>query len=591
MAEPSRPVGRVVRVRPDEPGLDKLFDYVVPAALDEQVRVGSVVRIALAGRRVGGWVVADDVEPPDGRRAPAPGQGHGLGPAPRAARAGRLGGVALGRPPGVGAAHGHRGPRRAGAAPGPPPERPARRRPVAPDEVHDLAAEALAAGVATVRLPPAADPYPVLVAAAALGPILVVGPVASSVRRLGLRLRRAGQPVAAHARRLGHGPGRGLERVRHAGGGVGARARPGGDRRARRARRVAASRSRRPPGTPATSLVERARRLGVPCVMVSPTPVAGGARAGPAADPEPGGRAGRVAARRGHRPPGRPAGRGPVQRAPRAGAALRRPGGLHPQPQGPLAAHQLRQLQRGGHLRALPGRRGPGRGGGAGVPAVRHRPTRGLHPLRRHPDEEPAGRGEPRPGGARGPGPRARRRAHRRHRPRRRRPRHPHRGGHRGRAAPARRRRRRGLPRPRPGAARPSLPRRRGGARPAGPRRPPGRRAAPAAVGCCSRPASPATRSCRPRVMADPARVAAAEADRRRELAYPPATAMAVVSGPVGAGVGRGVRQPDRCRGARPRRRPVAPAGPRPRTRCAPPWPRCARPPGRVRVEVDPLRL
>src|SRR5690606_29239738 len=33
-------------------------------------------------------------------------------------------------------------------------------------------------------------------------------------------------------------------------------------------------------------------------------------------------------------------------------------------------------------------------------------------------------------------------------------------------------------------------------------------------------------------LLADPGRVAAAEADRRRELAYPPATAMAVVSGP-----------------------------------------------------------
>ena len=32
--------------------------------------------------------------------------------------------------------------------------------------------------------------------------------------------------------------------------------------------------------------------------------------------------------------------------------------------------------------------------------------------------------------------------------------------------------------------------------------------------------------------MADPARVSAAEAERRRELGYPPATAMAVVSGP-----------------------------------------------------------
>ncbi len=75
-------VGRVVRVRPDEPGLDKLFDYVVPAELDEQVRVGTVVRIALAGRRVAGWVVADDVEPPDGVEPQPLAKVTGWGPPP-----------------------------------------------------------------------------------------------------------------------------------------------------------------------------------------------------------------------------------------------------------------------------------------------------------------------------------------------------------------------------------------------------------------------------------------------------------------------------------------------------------------------------
>ena len=48
---------RIARVLPDVSGLEKQFDYVVPAAMDARLRIGSMVRIDLAGRRVGGWVV------------------------------------------------------------------------------------------------------------------------------------------------------------------------------------------------------------------------------------------------------------------------------------------------------------------------------------------------------------------------------------------------------------------------------------------------------------------------------------------------------------------------------------------------------
>ncbi len=53
----------VCRVLPDVPALDRVFDYLVPASLVEQVRVGALVRIALHGRRLRGWVVEVDVEP------------------------------------------------------------------------------------------------------------------------------------------------------------------------------------------------------------------------------------------------------------------------------------------------------------------------------------------------------------------------------------------------------------------------------------------------------------------------------------------------------------------------------------------------
>jgi primosomal protein N' (replication factor Y) len=44
----------------------KLFDYVVPAGWTDEVVVGTRVRVELHGRRVGGWVVDDDVIPPAG---------------------------------------------------------------------------------------------------------------------------------------------------------------------------------------------------------------------------------------------------------------------------------------------------------------------------------------------------------------------------------------------------------------------------------------------------------------------------------------------------------------------------------------------
>ena len=52
------PAPLVARVVPDLTGLDKQFDYLVPAALRDRIAVGSLVRVPLHGRRIGGWVVA-----------------------------------------------------------------------------------------------------------------------------------------------------------------------------------------------------------------------------------------------------------------------------------------------------------------------------------------------------------------------------------------------------------------------------------------------------------------------------------------------------------------------------------------------------
>lgn len=58
---------RVCRVQPDIPAVGRFFDYVVPGPLAADLQVGSVVRVPLHGRRVRGWVVADDVDPATAR--------------------------------------------------------------------------------------------------------------------------------------------------------------------------------------------------------------------------------------------------------------------------------------------------------------------------------------------------------------------------------------------------------------------------------------------------------------------------------------------------------------------------------------------
>ncbi|HEY1116373.1 MAG TPA: hypothetical protein VGE43_01625, partial [Acidimicrobiales bacterium] len=56
----------MVRVLPDQTGILKSFDYVVPEAWADRVQVGTRVRIALGPRRVGAWVTEVGVDPPTG---------------------------------------------------------------------------------------------------------------------------------------------------------------------------------------------------------------------------------------------------------------------------------------------------------------------------------------------------------------------------------------------------------------------------------------------------------------------------------------------------------------------------------------------
>ncbi|HEY4701138.1 MAG TPA: hypothetical protein VIH64_04570, partial [Streptosporangiaceae bacterium] len=67
---------------PDVPAIHRRFDYLVPSALDGEIEVGSRVRIELHGRRVGAWVVEDQVAPIPGVTLKPLSASSGQGPPP-----------------------------------------------------------------------------------------------------------------------------------------------------------------------------------------------------------------------------------------------------------------------------------------------------------------------------------------------------------------------------------------------------------------------------------------------------------------------------------------------------------------------------
>lgn len=178
-----------MRVRIDEPALDKPFDYLAP----DDIRLGDVVRVALHGRRVGGWVIAVDVEPPPGVDLKPIAKVTGWGPpADVIALADWAAWRWAGQP-----AHFLRtatAPTAVRGLPAPVP-------PANASGVDDpLATDALRAGRAVVRLPPSADLLPLVLQALRLGPTLVVCSSHAQERHLASRLKRAGLVVASYPR-------------------------------------------------------------------------------------------------------------------------------------------------------------------------------------------------------------------------------------------------------------------------------------------------------------------------------------------------------------------------------------------------------
>lgn len=266
---------RVVRVLPDEPGLNKTFDYFLPkdfhdtpsTAPDpappastrlvateqspahttgvspsafpasaakhtsaehssaehisaehtsakhivdgaELIKLGTIVRFSLAGRRVGGWIVGVDVEPAtEPAKLKALSKVSGLGPSEELLSLAKWAAWRWwGKP-----AHFLRTASPDHVVRGLPPVRPFDPALLSVnavlDDMGDLAADVfypsddsdVAHGPVVVRMAPSFDPYPLLVEAArfvAPKGLLVIATSLASAAHLARRLRRAGAPVA-----------------------------------------------------------------------------------------------------------------------------------------------------------------------------------------------------------------------------------------------------------------------------------------------------------------------------------------------------------------------------------------------------------
>jgi primosomal protein N' (replication factor Y) len=183
----------IARVVPDVTGLDKQFDYLIPPDVSARVRVGTMVRVELHGRRIGGWVSAISDEPAAGRsieslKPIAKVTGHG--PASELFELAEWASVRWAarrvRPFLVTAS-----PARAVVSlPS------SRRTGMRPAPNSPATSALLTEGGGVLRLAPRVDVMPTLFAAIGIGPTLVIAPERADVAILAIRLRRAGLSVA-----------------------------------------------------------------------------------------------------------------------------------------------------------------------------------------------------------------------------------------------------------------------------------------------------------------------------------------------------------------------------------------------------------
>lgn len=264
----------IARVVPDVTGLDKQFDYLVPESLVDRVAVGSVVRVPLGPRRVRAWVVevlgSSEVETLKPLAA-----WSGCGPTDEIVELARW------------AAHRWAGRLRPFLLAASPDT--LVKKPVEPPPVRRLPSETAEALVAAVgldrrdslrvlgplggvlRVPPCTDAIADVVAACCNGPLLLIVPEVDAAALLAARLRGLGVRVALLPRDWAIAAG-GADVV------IGTRTAVWGPCRSLGGVMVldehdeSLQEERSPTWNARDVALERARRAGVPCWLVSPTP-------------------------------------------------------------------------------------------------------------------------------------------------------------------------------------------------------------------------------------------------------------------------------------------------------------------------------
>ena len=269
-----------MRVLPDLSGIDRAFDYSVPERLAREIRVGTIVRVPLQGRRVRGWVVETGAAAPSAVPLRDVAEVVSLGPEPGVVELARWGAwrysgrlrplLSAASPPRT--VHALPPP----CVPGAGADAEARQGPVrgwAP-ALAAAARQALSAGRAVVRLPPLA-PRLELVLALVGGDrrrsALVLVPERHDVEVLSGRLERAGLPVARYPEQWAEAAAGGRVVV--------------GSRAAALASLGEAAvfvvldahddayvETRVPTWSAPVLVARRAARAGAPCVLVSPCP-------------------------------------------------------------------------------------------------------------------------------------------------------------------------------------------------------------------------------------------------------------------------------------------------------------------------------
>ncbi|MHB1128803.1 MAG: primosomal protein N' family DNA-binding protein [Ilumatobacteraceae bacterium] len=276
----------IAHVVPDVTGIDKIFDYLVPEALTKDLVIGSRVRVPLHNRKVAGWVVGLTTDVTNA------GQAFALDPArllPISAMIGRGPSneiVELGK----WATQRWAGRLRAFCVAGSPdkvvPKLPAVRysakHPIAGEDVGDIEWALSERNTVVLRRGPHADLARLVATCASHGPTLVVIPTLYRARMMAAALRGSGLTVAVMSEDWAQGAG-GVDVI------IGSRSAIWAS--APRLSSIVVidehddglQEERSPTWHARDVAIERARRLGISCLLITPVPsiaayVAAGAR-------------------------------------------------------------------------------------------------------------------------------------------------------------------------------------------------------------------------------------------------------------------------------------------------------------------------